>query len=75
MFGVVTNEKNKDLKDLSTREIAVFLPLLLFIVWIGVYPSTFLDKTEATTKNFVAMMEKAKATKVSLSHVFKGERP
>jgi len=73
MFGQVTNEKNKDLKDLSWREIAIFAPLILFIVWIGVYPSTFLNKTQATTDNFLAMMEKAKSTEVSLSHVFKGE--
>ncbi|MEW6659053.1 MAG: NADH-quinone oxidoreductase subunit M [Thermodesulfobacteriota bacterium] len=73
MFGEVTNEKNKDLQDLSCREIAIFVPLLLFIVWIGVYPSTFLEKTKASTENFVALMEKAKATKVSLLHGDKGE--
>jgi NADH-quinone oxidoreductase subunit M len=73
MFGQVTNEKNQDLKDLSWREIALFVPLLLFIVWIGVYPSTFLDKTKATTENFLATMDKAKETKVSLSQVFKRE--
>jgi NADH-quinone oxidoreductase subunit M len=73
MFGKVTNDKNKDLKDLSWREIAIFAPLILFIVWIGVYPSTFLDKTKASTENFLAMMAKAKTTQVSLSHVFKGE--
>ncbi|MDD5643679.1 MAG: NADH-quinone oxidoreductase subunit M [Syntrophales bacterium] len=73
MFGEVTNEKNKDMKDLSCREIAIFLPLLLFIVWIGVYPNTFLNKTKASTQNFVTMMEKAKATQVSLSHEDKGE--
>ncbi|HEX9884740.1 MAG TPA: NADH-quinone oxidoreductase subunit M, partial [Desulfobaccales bacterium] len=68
MFGEVTNEKNKELQDLSCREIAIFVPLLLFIVWIGVYPNTFLSKTKATTENFVALMEKAKTTQVSLSH-------
>ena len=73
IFGKVTNDKNKDLKDLSWREIAIFAPLILFIIWIGVYPSTFLDKTKASTENFVAMMEKAKSTQVSQSHVFKGE--
>jgi len=73
MFGQVTNEKNKDLKDLSWREITIFVPLILFIVWIGVYPNTFLEKTQASTKNFLAMMEKAKSTQVSQSHVFKGE--
>ena len=73
IFGKVTNEKNKDLKDLSVREIAIFAPLIFFIIWIGVYPSTFLDKTKASTENFLAMMEKAKSTQVSQSHVFKGE--
>jgi NADH-quinone oxidoreductase subunit M len=73
VFGQVTNEKNKDLKDLSWREIAIFAPLILFIVWIGVYPSTFLDKTKASTENFLANMAKAKSTQVSQSHVFKGE--
>ena len=73
VFGKVTNDKNKDLKDLSWREIAIFAPLILFIVWIGVYPSTFLDKTKASTENFLALMEKAKSTQVSQSHVFKGE--
>ncbi|MBI4794447.1 MAG: NADH-quinone oxidoreductase subunit M [Deltaproteobacteria bacterium] len=73
MFGEVTNEKNKELKDLSCREIAIFVPLLLFIVWIGVYPNTFLSKTKASTENFLALMEKAKTTEVSLSHGDKGE--
>jgi NADH-quinone oxidoreductase subunit M len=73
IFGQVTNEKNKELKDLSWREIAIFAPLILFIVWIGVYPSTFLNKTKASTENFLALMAKAKSTQVSQSHVFKGE--
>jgi NADH-quinone oxidoreductase subunit M len=73
VWGKVVNEKNKDLKDLSSREIFIFAPLILFIFWIGLYPNTFLDKTRATSENFVAMMEKAKSTKVTLSQVFKGE--
>ena len=73
MFGEVTHEKNRHLPDLSWREIAVFAPILLFIVWIGVYPNTFLKKTQATTAQFVAMMEKSKGTKLTLSHLFKGE--
>jgi len=74
MFGQVTNDKNKNLTDLSWREIAYFVPLLLFIVWIGVYPNTFLNKTKATTAQFVAQMEKAKGgAQLTLSHLFKGE--
>ncbi len=73
VWGQLTNEKNRDLQDLSWREIAIFAPLLLFIMWIGIYPSTFLNKTRATTENFIAMMEKAKTTQVTQSYAFKGE--
>jgi NADH-quinone oxidoreductase subunit M len=75
VWGQVTNEKNRDLQDLSLREIAIFAPLLLFIIWIGVYPSTFLNKTKATTDNFLAMMEKAKTTQVAQTDVPKGVTP
>ncbi|MFH2011447.1 MAG: NADH-quinone oxidoreductase subunit M [Pseudomonadota bacterium] len=53
MFGEVTNEKNKNLKDLSIREIGVLAPMLIFIFWIGLYPKTFLGKTEASVEHFL----------------------
>lgn len=53
MLGPVENEKNKNLKDLSGREIASFIPLLVFIVWIGVHPNTFLSKTESSVKKII----------------------
>jgi NADH-quinone oxidoreductase subunit M len=31
------------LRDLSAREIVSLVPLVVFAVWIGVYPNTFLD--------------------------------
>jgi NADH-quinone oxidoreductase subunit M len=36
-------EKNAGLRDLSPREIAVFAPLLLATLWIGLYPQPFFD--------------------------------
>jgi NADH-quinone oxidoreductase subunit M len=42
MFGPVTNDKNRGLPDLTRREFWVLAPLIVFIVWIGVYPNTFL---------------------------------
>lgn len=39
--------------DLSRREIAALAPLLLLIVWIGVYPSPFLRRTEAAVRSTV----------------------
>jgi NADH-quinone oxidoreductase subunit M len=41
-FGEITNEKNKLLPDLSAREWAYMLPLVIMSFWIGVYPTPFL---------------------------------
>jgi NADH-quinone oxidoreductase subunit M len=57
VFGVSRSEENSKLVDLSSREIGLLLPILLFIVWIGVYPSTFLEKSESTMQRVVDKLE------------------
>jgi NADH-quinone oxidoreductase subunit M len=57
IFGQIRHEENRGLKDLSKREIGLLLPLLLFIFWIGIYPSTFLGKTEGTMTRIVQTVE------------------
>jgi NADH-quinone oxidoreductase subunit M len=56
-FGEITHEENRRLSDLSPREWAVLVPVLVFIVWIGVYPSVFTGKTEATIAALLAQVE------------------
>ena len=45
MFGTL-DKTNQALPDLNVREVVVLLPILLFIVWIGVYPKPFLNRME-----------------------------
>lgn len=59
-FGKITHDENRSLLDLSKREIALLLPVLLFIVWIGVYPSTFLKPSAASVKQTVTFMQNVK---------------
>src|ERR1700681_3420637 len=40
-FGTVTNPKNEKLHDLTPREVATFVPLLIMAFWIGLYPKPF----------------------------------
>jgi NADH-quinone oxidoreductase subunit M len=46
--------------DLSKREIAALVPIVLFIVWIGIYPKTFLGKSSQVVKHTVEQMESVK---------------
>jgi NADH-quinone oxidoreductase subunit M len=41
MFGKLENPSNKALPDLSLRELATFVPLIILAFWIGIYPSFF----------------------------------
>ncbi len=61
MFGPLTRAENKKLIDLNGREIAILIPIVVMIFWIGVYPSTFLNKTEKTAIALIEKMQKAKA--------------
>ncbi len=67
-FGEVTSEANRRLTDLSLREWAVLLPVLLFIVWIGVYPTTFTTMTEPSVQALITQVQtKAQATSARLT--------
>ena len=49
-FGKTTNEKNKSLADLSWREIGLMIPLIVLMVYMGVFPKPFLSRSEAAVK-------------------------
>jgi NADH-quinone oxidoreductase subunit M len=57
IFGEVTREENRRLPDLTPREWVVIAPVLVFIVWIGVYPAAFTGPTEATLEALIAQVE------------------
>ena len=43
MLGQVTNGKNLTIPDMSLREIATFVPLIAWAIWIGIYPKPYFD--------------------------------
>jgi len=53
MLGQVCNTKNLGLKDLSLREWAVFAPLIVWAIWIGVYPKPYFDILEKPVAQLV----------------------
>jgi len=53
IYTPLTKTENQKLPDLSLREGLVLLPLLVAIVWIGVYPRPFLDRMEPAARRLV----------------------
>lgn len=53
MFGRVTNPKNEGLKDLSGREIAILVPMVVIIFLMGIYPKLFFNKMDVTVEKFL----------------------
>lgn len=60
-FGKVTKKTNSSIKDLSARELLALIPLIVLMVWIGLFPGYFLNKigpgVERYTKDFSAYSE------------------
>lgn len=50
VFGKVTNPENAKLSDLNSREIGLLIPLLVLMLFMGVYPRVFLDRSKASVE-------------------------
>ena len=56
MFGPLTNEKNKNLPDLNLREWLVLVPLVIPIIWIGVYPYPLLVRIGPAVEKVISLL-------------------
>ncbi len=55
-FGPVTNEANKTLKDLDSKETWSLIPLVLIVVWLGIYPKPVLEPIDNSVKAMLVFM-------------------
>ncbi len=61
-LGPVNNEENHTLKDLNWREIAILIPILILIFWIGLYPKPFFNIMGPAVDNLVKVIQAATVT-------------
>jgi len=54
IFGTITRADLRSILDLSPREKFVFAPLLVLVLWMGIYPSSFLRPIQASVNHIVA---------------------
>jgi NADH-quinone oxidoreductase subunit M len=67
IFGRITRDDLKRILDLSPREIAVFAPLALLTLWMGVYPSSFTRFFDASVTALVERHTAAIGAAVNLA--------
>ena len=67
MFGKLDKDENKNLTDLSAREIGVLVPIVVFIVLIGIYPNAFLKKMEPTVNKLITSVQTKQAQGMNLA--------
>ena len=65
VFGAVTRSENLKLPDLSPREMATLIPLLILVFWIGFYPAPFLDVMHASVDRLVGQVQAVRAAGLS----------
>lgn len=59
-LGPVINSHH-EMKDLSLREKLIFVPMIIVIVWLGVFPSTILDTSKVPIRNVLGNSENTQA--------------
>jgi NADH-quinone oxidoreductase subunit M len=59
IFGRLTRDDLRQMLDLSRREIALFAPLIVVVLWMGIYPKPVLDVFSASVDQLVARYQQA----------------
>lgn len=59
VFFTEIGPKVYGLKDIDMREILTLIPLVILVIWIGVYPNTFLGFMDASVQNLISRVNTA----------------
>lgn len=57
MFGPVTIDANRTIKDLDYREKFTLIPLVILIFWIGIYPQPLISKYNSSVKSVIQALD------------------
>ena len=57
IYNPLDKKENEKLLDLTPRELAVLVPLLASILWIGLYPKPFLQRMEPSAQRFIEQVK------------------
>jgi NADH-quinone oxidoreductase subunit M len=61
LYGPLGSAENRALKDLTPREFTVLVPLLVLILWIGLYPQPVLRRLQPAARAYVDVVRQHRA--------------
>jgi NADH-quinone oxidoreductase subunit M len=62
IFGVITHADVRAMLDLTPREVLVFAPMIAIVLWMGIYPASFLRPIQPTVANLIEHVQASRAT-------------
>ncbi len=68
-WGPLDNPKNEELKDLTLREQWTLIPLVVCMLWIGIYPKPFFDIMEEPVNYIVNKVDPGYFAKAHIEYV------
>jgi NADH-quinone oxidoreductase subunit M len=60
IFGTITHDDLRSMLDLNGREVAIFVPMIAIVLWMGIYPSSFLHPMQPTITHIIQHIEAAR---------------
>jgi NADH-quinone oxidoreductase subunit M len=64
LFNPLDKPENEHLPDLNRRELALLVPLIAVIIWLGVYPAPVLRRMEGSAQLLVNRVEQRSVIQV-----------
>ena len=64
VWGEITNAHNESLMDINGRERLTLVPLLILIVWMGMYSNHFLRPMDASVARLLNRVENSQGVDV-----------
>ena len=65
VYGELTKTDVKAMVDLEPREIAILAPIIVVVMWMGIYPMAFLDVMDASVAHLLRNYHDALATRAA----------
>jgi NADH-quinone oxidoreductase subunit M len=60
VFNALNKPANRSIPDLNARELAILLPLVALILWLGIYPKPVLDRMAPAARDVVSAAQQSR---------------